>query len=573
MPTHNSDVTAILTQLADLLEIEGANSFRVRAYREAARTIDGLPRRLTELVDGDEDLSELPGIGESMSEKIKEIVETGGLKQLDELEEKVPGELSELLTLPGLGPKRVEILHEELGIEDRDDLADAARDHTVREVQGLGPKTEEKIVSELEKRRDGERRLQLTEVEEFAEDLVEYLSGIEGVKQATIAGSYRRRRETVGDLDILITCKRGTHATDRFVEYDDVAEVVSQGKTRSTVRLRSDLQVDLRVVPEVSYGAALHYFTGSKAHNIAIRRIGVGKKLKVNEYGVFRGDDRIAGRTEEEVYAQLDLPYIEPEMREDRGEIDSAKQGDLPKLITRDDLRGDLHCHTKASDGRYTLAEMAEAARERGYDYLAITEHSKRLTVARGLDEKRLRDQMGNIDRLNEQLSGIRLLKSIECDILEDGSLDLDDEVLAELDLVVCSIHSKFDLPANKQTERVIRAMDNPHFNILAHPTGRMIGRRDPHKLDVERIIEAALERGCFLELNAQPDRLDLSDTHCKLAREMGLKLAISTDSHATTSLDYARYGIDQARRGWLEADDVINTRTWGELKNLLKRS
>jgi len=573
MPVHNSDVTAVLSKLADLLEIEGANAFRVRAYRDAARTIDGLPRNVAEMVGGDGDLSELPGIGESMVEKIEEIVRTGKLEQLEKLEKKVPGELGELLTLPGLGPKRVKALHDELGIEGREGLAAAARDGKVRELEGLGQKTEEKILQELEKRRDGEKRLQLTDVEEVAETLVDYLRGVEGVKQAVIAGSYRRRKETVGDLDILVTCKRGSPVMDRFVEYDEVEQVVSHGSTRSTVRLRSDLQVDVRVVAEVSYGAALHYFTGSKAHNIACRKLGVGKKLKINEYGVFRGERRIAGRTEEEVYEQADLPYIEPEMREDRGEIDAAKKGKLPKPITRDDLRGDLHSHTKASDGKYTLDEMAEAAKERGYDYLAVTEHSKRLTVARGLDEKRLRRQIAQIDKLNEKLSGVRLLKGIECDILEDGSLDLDDAVLAELDVVVCSIHSKFDLPADEQTERVIRAMDNPYFNILAHPTGRMLGQRGPHGLDVERAMEAAIERGCFLELNAQPERLDLSDTHCKLAKDMGLKLALSTDAHSTTSLDYIRYGIDQARRGWLEADDVINTRKWGDLKKLLKRT
>jgi len=573
MPVHNSDVTAVLSTLADLLEIDGANAFRVRAYREAARTIDGLPRNVAEMVGGDRDLSELPGIGKSMVEKIEEIVETGSLEQLEKLKKKVPGELSELLTLPGLGPKRVKALHDKLGIEDRDDLAAAARDGRVRELEGLGKKTEEKILDELEKRRDGEKRLQLTEVEDVAETLVEYLRGVEGVKQAVIAGSYRRRKETVGDLDILVTCKRGSPVMDRFVEYDEVEEVVSQGSTRSAVRLRSDLQVDLRVVAEVSYGAALHYFTGSKAHNIAVRKIGVGKKLKINEYGVFRGERRVAGRTEEEVYEQVNLPYIEPEMREDRGEIDAARKGKLPKLITREDLRGDLHSHTKATDGKYTLEEMAEAAKERGYDYLAITEHSKRLTVARGLDEKRLRRQIGQIDKLNEKLDGVRLLKGIEVDILEDGSLDLDDEVLAELDVAVCSIHSKFDLPADKQTERVIRAMDNPHFHILAHPTGRMLGQRGPHGLDVERAMEAALERGCFLELNAQPERLDLSDTHCKLAKDMGLKLALSTDAHSTSGLDYIRYGIDQARRGWLEPGDVINTRKWGDLKKLLKRT
>lgn len=573
MPVHNSDITMVLNELADLLEIKGANAFRVRAYREAARSIDGLGRNLSEMVAEEEDLNQLPGIGKSMAEKIQEIVHTGKLGQLEKLKKKIPGELSELLTLPGLGPKRVRKLHDKLGVNSRDDLAEAAQAGKIHQMEGLGAKTEQKIVRELEKRRDKEKRFRLTDVEEIAETLVKYLRGVEGVKRAVIAGSYRRRKETVGDLDILVTCRRDSPVMDRFIKYDEVTEVISRGKTRSTVRLRSDLQVDVRVVAEVSYGAALHYFTGSKAHNIAIRKIGVGKNLKINEYGVFRGEERVAGRTEKSVYNQVNLPFTEPEIREDRGEIQAARKNALPHLITRDDLRGDLHCHTKASDGKAALEAMAQAAKERGYEYLAITEHSQRLTVARGLDAKRLREQIREIDKLNEKIDGIRLLKGIECDILEDGSLDLDDGVLGELDVVVCSIHSKFDLEREKQTERVLRAMDNPHFHILAHPSGRMLGQREPHELDLERAMEAALDRGCYLELNSQPDRLDLNDTCCKLAKDMGLKLALSTDSHAPASLDFVRYGIDQARRGWLEADDVINTRKWGDLKKLLKRS
>lgn len=575
MPVHNTDVARILNELADLLEISQANAFRVRAYRDAARSVDSLPRSLADMVRNEEDLSGLPGVGQSMAEKIEEIVSTGSLAQLDELKRDVPPGLGELLDLPGLGPKRVKVLHDRLGVKSPDDLAAAARQGKVRELEGLGAKTEQKILDELAARQDGEQRMPLAAAEEVAEALADYLRGVDGVKKAVIAGSYRRRKETVGDLDILVSCRQGTPVMDRYVAYDEVAEVVSQGKTRSTVRLRSGLQVDVRVVPEVSYGAALHYFTGSKAHNIAVRKMGVQRGLKINEYGVFRGEDRVGGRNEQEVYEAVDLPYVAPELREDRGEIELARQGPdhLPKLIARDDIRGDLHCHTKATDGRNTLEEMAEAAAQCGYDYLAITEHSKRLTVTKGLDEKRLRKQISQIRRLNEKLEGVRVLSGIECDILEDGSLDLADEVLAELDVVVCSIHSKFDLPAPKQTERVIRAMDNPHFNILAHPTGRMIGGRRPHELDVERAIEAAAERGCFLELNAQPERLDLDDVHCKLAKDRGVKLAISTDAHATVSLDFIRYGIDQARRGWLEADDVINTRRWRDLKKLLTRS
>ncbi len=573
MPVHNSDITSTLNLLADLLEIQGANEFRVRAYREAARTVDGLPRELSEMVSQEEDLSQLPGIGESMAEKIVEIVHTGDLQQLDKLTKKLPGELSDLMSLSGLGPKRVRRLHDELGIDTLDDLNAAAQAGKVHELSGFGQKTEDNLLQELKKRRDGDQRHRRTDVEEIADSLLEYLKGIDGVKQAVIAGSYRRWRETVGDLDILVTCKRGTPVTKSFTDYEDVEEVVSRGKTRSTVRLRSGLQVDLRVVAEVSYGAALHYFTGSKAHNIAVRKIGVEKGLKINEYGAFRGDDRVAGRTEKEVYEEVGLTYVEPELREGRGEIEASKDGNLPTLVSREDIRGDLHCHTKASDGKYSLREMVKAAKELGYDYLAITDHSQHLTVAQGLDAKRLREQIKQIDQLNEELTGIRLLKGIECDILEDGTLDLEDEVLADLDVVVCSVHSKFDLSAKKQTERVIRAMDNRHMNILAHPTGRMIGRREPHELDIERAIEAALERGCFLELNAQPDRLDLNDIHCKLARDRGLKLAVSTDSHTTTALENIRYGVAQARRGWLETSDVLNTRSWADLKKLLKRN
>lgn len=572
MPIHNSDITAVLNKVADLLEIDGANEFRVRAYRNAARSIETLSRDVSELAAQEEDLSELPDIGDSMAEKIDEILHTGKLKQLDALERSVPGGLSDLLNLPGLGPKRVSQLHDELGIEDVEDLACAARDGKVQQLEGLGPKTEAKILQAIKEQRDKPQRFRLAEVEKVAESLVEHLRQIDGVKKAIIAGSYRRRKETVGDLDILVTCRRGSPVMDRFVNYDDVAEVVSQGKTRSTIRLRSGLQVDLRVVRQVSYGAALHYFTGSKAHNIAVRKIGRRKKLKINEYGVFDGDERVAGRTEEEIYDQIGVPYIEPELREDRGEIDRAQEDRLPSLIRRDDIRGDLHCHTKASDGKQSLEEMARAAKDQGLDYLAVTDHSQRLTVANGLDEKRLGDQIEAIDQLNDKLSGIRLLKGIECDILEDGSLDLNDSILARLDIVVCSVHSKFGLSRDEQTERVIRAMDNPHFNVLAHPTGRMINQRGPYELDIERTIEAALQRGCYLELNAQPERLDLKDTHCQLAKEMGLKLSVSTDSHATASLDYMRYGIHQARRGWLEPDDVLNTRSWRSLKKLLKR-
>jgi len=452
-----------------------------------------------------------------------------------------------------------------------EDLRKAADGGKLRGIRGFGPKIVQKILAEA-KGLNGETRTKLIVAKEIANSLVDWLKGTRRIRQIEIAGSFRRGKETVGDLDILATCEDSGEVMNCFVNYEEVKEVISHGSTRSSVKLRSGINVDLRVVPDESFGAALHYFTGSKPHNIAVRTLGVKRGLKVNEYGVFKGEKQIGGRTEQEIYAQVGLPYIEPELREDRGEIDAAREGRLPRLVRLEDIRGNLHCHTTDSDGRYSIEEMAEAARERGYEYLAITEHSQRIAMVRGLDTKRLRQQMRRIDKLNEKLKGIRLLKSCEVDILEDGSLDLPHDVLKELDVVVCSIHSKLNLPAEKQTGRIIRAMDNPHFNILAHPTGRLIGRRAPSEFDIERVLKAARERGCMIEINAQPDRLDLPDIHCKTGKEIGVKFAISTDAHRISDLDLMRFGVSQARRGWLEPQDVVNTRSWPELQELLKR-
>jgi DNA polymerase (family 10) len=576
MPIHNSDIARIFNQIADLLEIKEANPFRVRAYRNAARTVSDQPQSMAAMLGEGKDLSELPGIGEDLAGKIAEIVKSGALKMLEELEEEVPSDLSELLQISGLGPKRVAALHRELGIETLDDLAEAAEKEEIRELDGFGDKTEQKILQEVKRRASAGFRTKLAEAEQVAEPLQAYLEETDGVKQVVLAGSYRRRRETVGDLDILVTCRRGSPVMDRFTAFEDVEEVLAKGNTKSSVRLRCGLQVDLRVVPEVSYGAALHYFTGSKDHNIAVRRIAVKKELKINEYGVIRGEgdeeERIAGAREDEVFKTVDLPYIEPELREDQGEVEAARKGKLPELIVLDDIRGDLHAHTNATDGRSSLREMVETARSLDYSYLAITEHSQAVSVARGLDRKRLEQQIAEIDELTDEFPGFRIFKGIEVDILEDGSLDLPDAVLKKLDFTVCAVHSKFNLSAEKQTERIIRAMDNPCFNILAHPTGRLINKREAYRVDMEKIIEAALERDCFLELNAQPDRLDLNDHHCRLAKEMGLKLAISTDAHHSEGLRNMKYGVYQARRGWLSRDDVINTRKVADLLKLLKR-
>ncbi len=572
MSVRNAEIAEFFDRMAALLEIQGANPFRVRAYRNAARTVGDLPRSVGDMLEEEEDLSKLPGIGKDLASKIAEIVDTGHLTALEELEKEVPGGLVDLTRLPGLGPKRVKILYEELGIRDLTGLERAGRKGRIRVLEGFGAKTEQRILEALSRHAREERRTKLADVEEIASAYVGYLRAIPGVKEVIVAGSYRRRKETVGDLDILVTCKKGSPVMKGFVEYDEVDAVISRGTTRSTVTLRSGLQVDLRVVAQVSYGAALYYFTGSKAHNIAVRTIAVRKKLKINEYGVFKGERRVAGRTEKEVFKAVGLRYIEPELRESRGEIEAAKKNRLPRLVSLSEIRGDLHAHTNATDGHHSLREMAEGAKKLGYAYLAITDHSKSLAIAHGIDEKRLRKQLGAIDRLNAQLEGIQVLKGIEVDILGDGSLDLRDSVLKQLDVTVGAIHSHFGLSRTKQTERIIRAMDNPYFNILAHPTGRLINQRDAYEIDMERVMEAALERGCYLELNGHPDRLDLNDLHCRMAKDMGLKLAISTDAHTTSNLEHMRFGVDQGRRGWLEAEDVLNTRPWHELEKLLAR-
>jgi len=572
MPVQNSDVSDIFNKVADLLEIEGANPFRVRAYRNAARTISSLPRSVSDMIESEENLTELPGIGEDLAGKIKEVVQTGSLAQLEALESSTPSELSRLMKVAGLGPKRVKAIYENLGVVDLKSLKEAAEKGKVRELEGFGKKTEQTILEELEDVEDREERIKLMEAEQRASPLVAYLRKTKGIKEITVAGSYRRRKETVGDLDILVTCKKGSNVMDRFAEYEDVKKVVSKGTTRSTIVLRSGLHVDLRVLRQVSYGAALHYFTGSKAHNIAVRKLGVKKKVKINEYGVFKGKKRTAGKTEKQVFEAVNLPYIEPELRENRGEVEAAQKGSLPQLVGLDDIRGDLHAHTKETDGHASLKEMADAAKAHGYDYLAITDHSKKVTMARGLDAKRLAEQIKEIDRLNGKLKDIVILKGIEVDILEDGSLDLGDDILKELDLTVCSVHYHRKLSKKKMTERIIRAMDNPYFKIFANTNGRLINERNPYKIDMKRKMEAAKERGCYLEVNAHPDRLDLTDRHCKMAKDMGLKLAVSTDAHSVADLDFIRYGLDQARRGWLEADDIINTRSLRELRKRLKR-
>ncbi len=573
MPVHNADIATVFDEIADLLEIQGENPFRIRAYRNAARQMESMGMPAADMVAKGEDLTELPGIGDDLAAKIREMVETGKCKALEKLRAKFPPTITTLLKLPGLGPKRVKTLYDKLKIKTLEQLKAAAREHRIRELEGFGDKTEATILEALEQHAEQVTRFKLAVAAQYAEPLASYLKRSRNVKQVEIAGSYRRCKETVGDLDLLATTKGASNVMDRFVKYDEVRDVLAHGETRATVRLKCGLQVDLRVVPTESFGAALQYFTGSKAHNIEIRRLGQDRKLKINEYGVFKGKKSIAGATEESVYRAVGLPWIAPELREDRGEIEAAHKGKLPKLVELSDLRGDLHAHTKATDGHHTLKEMAEAAKVRGLEYLAITEHSRRLTVAHGLDPHRLRKQMEEIDRLNENLSGFTILKGVEVDILEDGSLDLPDEVLAECDLVVGAVHSKFHLPRAKQTKRILRAMERPYFSILAHPSGRLIGSREAYEVDMLKIIRAAKARGCFLELNAHPERLDLMDVNCQLAKDEDVLVAISSDAHRLQDFDNLKYGVGQARRGWLTKDDVLNTRPLKLLAPLLRRT
>jgi len=572
MSVHNTEIADMFEQLADLLEIREENPFRIRAYRNAARVIRGHARSMAELVDAGADLAELPGIGADLAGKIATIVHSGKLPLLDQLRAKVPRPLVEMTRIEGLGPKRAKALYRALRIRSLEDLQRAARSGRIREVKGFGARTEQLIGQRAARISSTERRIRLADAEDIVGPLVEHLRSVVGVKAVEVAGSYRRRRDTVGDLDVLVSASRNAAGVmDAFVGYEDVAEVLAKGSTRGTVRLRNGVQVDLRVVAPASFGAALFYFTGSKAHNIAVRKLAIARGLKLNEYGLFRGDRRVGGRTERDVFDAVGLPFIPPELREDRGEIEAACKKRLPALVEIADIRGDLHCHTRATDGRDTLEAMARAAAARGYEYISANDHTKRVSIAHGMDRRRLLQQVRTIDKLNARLQGIVVLKSAEVDILDDGSLDLPDGVLKELDFTVCAIHYGLNRSREKQTERILRAMDNPYFTILAHPTGRLINAREPYDIDLERVLTAARERSRILEVNAHPDRLDLDDQGCRMAKEAGVRLAISTDAHRVADLDLMRFGINQARRGWLEPDDVVNTARLADLRRLLR--
>ncbi len=569
----NVDVAKMLEEVADLLEIENENPFRIRAYRTAARTIETLGQPIAELVlrDGHR-LAELPGIGEDLAGKIVEIVRTGRLPLLEQLARKVPETLVEMMRIEGVGPKRARLLYDELRLKTLADLEKAARDGRLSSVRGFGAVLQERILRGCGEHRARASRVRLWEADVHVAPLLAHLRAPKSGARIEIAGSFRRRRETVGDIDVLVAARRPAGIAERFVSYPEVDRVLARGETRCSVLLRSGVQADLRIVPPESYGAALHYLTGSKAHNIAVRTLGLRRGLKINEYGVFRGRRRVAGRTEEEVFRAVGLPWIPPELREDRGEIEAARSGSLPRLVELGHIRGDLQMHTDATDGKNTLAEMVEACRARGYDYVAVTDHTKAVRVASGLNEAGFRRQFREIDRLRARFPKMAILKGAEVDILDDGRLDLDAETLGELDVVLASVHSKFRMTEAAMTERVLRALRHPRVHVLSHPSGRILGRREPYAIDMARVARAAADLGVLLEINAQPDRLDLSDVHVKMAREAGARFVVSTDAHRVAELDYMRYGVDQARRGWCTAADVANTRPLAELRRVLGR-
>jgi DNA polymerase (family 10) len=580
----NADIAERLSELADLLEIQDANPFRVRAYRNAVRTIEGQTTPLARYVEEGRELTELPGIGKEMASHVTELCTTGKLSALEEMLQHVPASLIDLMHLPGVGPKKARKLWDELGIETVDDLEAAAKAGKVAALAGFGAKSEAKILTGVEEFRQHRSRMPLYEADRYVEPLVAYLRECRQVERLEVAGSYRRRRETVGDVDVLAVATEPAPVMERFLAYTQVARVEMSGPTRATVVLGSGLQVDLRVVPPESYGAALVYFTGSKEHNIRLRQRALDKKLRISEWGVFREEggrkdrpekaqerdplagERVAGAEEADVYAAVDLPWIPPELREDRGEVDAAAAGRLPRLLELSDLRGDLQMHSTWSDGKNSIEEMVEACIARGYAYMALTDHSKSLAMTGGLDAARLRAQWQEIDQVQRRHPEIRFLKSQEIDILADGSLDMDDETLAGLDVVLVSVHSRFELPEQVQTERILKAVSHPLVNILAHPTGRILGRRKPYAFDVERVLQACADHNVTVELNAHPERLDLKDTHLIRARELGIPVVISTDSHRARELDLIRYGVEQARRAWLEPKHVLNTKPIDEL-------
>ncbi|MBI4684082.1 MAG: DNA polymerase/3'-5' exonuclease PolX [Nitrospirae bacterium] len=568
----NQEIAGIFNEIADLLEINGENPFRIRAYRRAAQNIDGLPKDVAELPK--EELLKIPGIGHDLADKIKEYLSNGKIQSHEELKKQVPVGLSVLLTVPSLGPKTAKLLYERLKIKNVDELERLAREHKLAGLPGIKDKTEENILKGIEMIKRGKERQPLGRVLPIATDIVEHLKENKNVKKISIAGSLRRWKETVRDIDILVTSTNPNDVMKSFVHLPHVKEVLMQGPTKSSIIIKEGLQVDLRVVEDESFGAALAYFTGSKEHNIRLREMAVKKGLKINEYGIFREKDnkKMGGKNEDDIYKVLGLAYIPPELREDTGEIETALNNSLPELVELEDIKGDLHVHSRFSDGSHTFKELIDAAKERGYEYIAITDHSKGLGVARGLSEERLMEEKKEIDAINKKLRGFKLLMGIEVDIRSDGRMDFENDILSKMDIVVASIHSGFRQSKEQLTKRIVSAMKNPYVSVIAHPTGRLIGERDPYDIDLEQVLNMAKETGTAIEINAYPLRLDLNDIYVKKAKKFGVKFVISTDTHVITQFDFMHYGVSIAKRGWLEKKDVLNTLGYDQLIRELKK-
>jgi DNA polymerase (family 10) len=568
----NQEVAKIFNEIADLLEIKGENPFRIRAYRRAALNIEGLTKDVAEIPK--DELMKVPGIGQDLAGKIEEYVETGKLQFYEDLKKEVPESLSLLLSIPSLGPKTAKLLFEKLKVKDIETLEHLAREHKLSGLPGIKEKTEENILKGIEMLRRGMERQPLGKVLPVADDILQHIKSKAPVKKLIIAGSIRRRKDTIKDIDILATSRDPRAVMTAFVRLPHVKSVVMQGPTKSSVITHEGLQVDLRVVEEDSFGAALAYFTGSKAHNIRLREIALKSGLKINEYGVFKekDDKKIGGKKEEDIYRILGLPFIQPELREDSGEIEAAIEGRLPQLVELRDIKGDLHVHSKWSDGSHDFDKLIDEAKKRGYEYIAITDHSKGLGIARGLSAEKLMEEKKEIDAINKRLKGFRLIAGIEVDIRSDGHMDLPDEILKKMEIVAASIHSGFRQNKEQITKRLVSAMRNPYVSIIAHPTGRLIGERDPYEVDMNEILKVAKETGTAMEINAYPLRLDLNDVYAKMAKEMGVPIVISTDTHVTDQFDYMAYGVSIARRGWLEKKDILNTLGYNPLINALRR-
>ncbi len=565
----NQEIAKIFNEIADLLEIKGENPFRIRAYRRAAQNIEGMPKSVEDI--SKDELLKIPGIGQDLAGKIEEYLKTEKMQVHKELKHEIPEGLLTLLSVPGLGPKTSKLLYEKLKVKGIDDLERLASEHKLAGLPGIKEKTEENILKGIEMLKRGKERRPLGRVLPIANDILEHLKKKSPVAKIDLAGSLRRWKDTIKDIDILAASDNPKEVMRVFVHLPHVKEVLMHGPTKSSVIIHEDLQVDLRVVEKESYGAALAYFTGSKAHNIRLREMAMKKGLKINEYGIFREKDnkKVGGEKEEDVYRILGLPYIPPELREDQGEIEAALEGRLPEIITLEDIKGDLHVHSKWSDGSHTFEQLVDAARDYGYSYIAITDHSKGLGIAHGLTGERLLEQKKEIDAINKKLKGFRIIHGVEVDIRSDGSLDISDDVLKDLDIVVASIHSGFKQQKKQLTYRLVAAMKNPYVSIIAHPTGRLIGQRDAYDVDMDEILKVAKKTGTAIEINAYPLRLDINDTYAKRAKEMGIPIVIATDTHVTNQYDYMLYGVSIARRGWLEKDDVLNTL---DAERLLKR-